>query len=219
MFQKILVFTAPFVVAVAATLVMPAFSRAQHGGGSHGGTGGAHFGGAHLGGSHSGGFSHGDFHSGVHEGMHHDPVHGGLRYYGYYRPYYGRYRYSPYYYGSYYPDNYYDAYPPFLSLSELYESGYADPDYPDHADIRARITVRAPADAKVWFNNTPTTTTGDVRRFESPPLAAGNYTYDVEARWNQNGHPVSEVRHVQVTPGSHVEIDFPVEQAAQAGKK
>ena len=35
--------------------------------------------------------------------------------------------------------------------------------------------------------------------------------YDVQARWIQNDHEVTETRHVEVTPGSRVEMDFPAQ--------
>jgi uncharacterized protein (TIGR03000 family) len=199
------------------------------GGGHGGGFGGGHFGGGGFGGGRRGGFGGGHF--------------GGYNHYGYghhrYGGYgYGGYGYYPYYdygsYGGYYP-SYYDNYP--------YDSGYSSygevaPDYgygADYAapatgdyyqdlypastaaaqpDTIAHLTVKVPADAQLWFNNAPTTTTGTVRQFESPPLAAGKHIYDVQARWTENGHEVTEMRHVQVTQGSHVEVDFP----AQPGK-
>jgi len=80
---------------------------------------------------------------------------------------------------------------------------------PAEPDTAAHVTVKAPADAQLWFNGTLTTTTGTVRQFDSPPLAAGKYTYDVRARWVDNGHEVTQTRHVEVTPGARVEVDFP----------
>ena len=44
--------------------------------------------------------------------------------------------------------------------------------------------------------------TGAVRQFDSPPLAPGNYNYQIRARWNQSGHEVIQTRQVEVEPGS-----------------
>ena len=162
---------------------------------------------------------------------------GGHYGYGHYRGYYGGYGYYPYYgyYGGYpYYDNY--SYPSYDSGSydtygDAADSYYGDvaPDYgyssPAPAagyqalypsttaavqpDATAHISVKVPADALVTFNGTRTTSTGPVRQFESPPLAAGKYAYDVEARWNEGGKEVTQTRHLTVAPGAHLEVEFP----------
>src|SRR5207245_1964580 len=84
-------------------------------------------------------------------------------------------------------------------------------------DTPAHITVKAPADAQVRFNGTLTAATGTVREFESPPLAAGKYNYDIQARWIENGQEVTQTRQVEVTPGARVEVDFPAPPRTVAG--
>jgi len=81
---------------------------------------------------------------------------------------------------------------------------------PAPAGTPAQVTVRVPADAQVWFDGVQMSTPGEVRTYKSPPLAPGNYNYDVRARWNANGSEVSQTKRVKVTPGAHVEVDFPV---------
>ena len=211
-----------------------------HGGGGHGGGGGGHFGGAgahfsgsgnHFSGAHYGGYRGGMYHGGGY--------YGGSRY-GYGR--YGGYGYYPYYggYSGYYP--YYGSYP-YVSSSPTYDSGYANiygdvapelgygdlsaapaDDYetsPSTAtlqpDTAVHITVKAPADAQLWFEGAPTAATGTVREFTSPPLAAGRYSYDIQARWHEGDKEVIQSRHVAVTPGAHVEVDFPA--PPQTGQK
>jgi uncharacterized protein (TIGR03000 family) len=49
-----------------------------------------------------------------------------------------------------------------------------------------------------------------VRQFYSPPLAPGRYSYEVRARWTENGREVNQTQQVQVTPGARVEVDFPM---------
>ena len=71
---------------------------------------------------------------------------------------------------------------------------------------------------QLWFNGTLTAATGTVREFNSPPLSAGKHIYDVQARWIENGQDMTEAQKVEVTPGSHVEVDFPA-QPKTAEKK
>jgi uncharacterized protein (TIGR03000 family) len=71
--------------------------------------------------------------------------------------------------------------------------------------------VTVPADAEVWLDNTRTTATGPVREFQSPPLTpGGRYTYAIRARWNENGREVTQLRQVEVTARSHINVRFPV---------
>jgi uncharacterized protein (TIGR03000 family) len=233
MFHKAFSIAGPLLLAGAAVLMVPGLSQAQHGGGGHGG--GGHFGGGgggHFGGgvSHfSGGAGHfggggGHYYGGYHGGMYRGGAYYHSSHYGYF-PYYGLYGgYNPYYYGA---------------LDSTYDSGYSDPygqaapDYgyaanptapadgayqalypPSTATAEpgtpAHLTVIAPADAQLWFNGTPSTVTGTVREFESPPLGAGKYTYDVQARWIENGHDVTQTQRVEVASGAQVIVSFPV---------
>jgi uncharacterized protein (TIGR03000 family) len=224
MFRKAFSFGGLLLLAGAAVLVTPGSGQAQHRGG------GGHFGGFHGGFQHGfhGGFHHGfrgfhhGFHHRFHDGFHHR-FHGGRwwfpRNYGYYGawPYYGYY---PYYgYSNYYPytsssdwsspaydSGYYGSYEDGTSSSQDSDlSGTAQP------ATRAKITVSVPADAEIWFNGTRMTSTGSVREYQSPPLTPGSqYTYKVRARWNENGHEVTQTQQVKVTAGAHVSVKFPV---------
>ena len=206
----------------------------HHGGFSHGGF---HHGGFNQGGFNHGGFNHGAFHHGAfhHGAFHHGAFHHGFHDFhhgGWWYPrYYGYYGAWPYYYGS-YPDYGDYGYYPYSydtysdgSSSPAYDSGYYDSYgnvtsfYPDSGlsgtaqpDTRARITVSVPADAEIWFNDTKTTSTDAVREYQSPPLAPGTrYAYEVRARWNENGHEVTQTQQVEVTAGTRVSVHFPVQ--------
>jgi len=73
----------------------------------------------------------------------------------------------------------------------------------------ASINVRVPADATIRFNGSETSQKGAFRQFVSPPLAAGReYTYDVQARWNEGGKDVTRNRRVTVRPGETVDVSF-----------
>ncbi|HEV3120046.1 MAG TPA: TIGR03000 domain-containing protein, partial [Gemmataceae bacterium] len=199
-------------------------------GGGHFGGGGGHVSGGHFGGSRGGWY-------GGHD-------------YGHYRHNFGGYGYYPYYdyglYGGYsYPYNYDNySYP-------TYDSGYSGQVAPDFGygadyaappaagyqqqlypfspataqpDATAQVTVNVPADARVWFEGMPTTSTGPVRHFQSPSLTSGSrYNYDVRASWNENGHEVTQTQQVEVTAGARVNVSFPVAPktaaAAPAAKK
>ncbi len=73
----------------------------------------------------------------------------------------------------------------------------------------AKLTVRVPADADVFFDGSPTTQTGTQRVFVTPALEAGsNYTYSIRARWTENGQPVQQTRTIPVKAGANLVVDF-----------
>ena len=75
----------------------------------------------------------------------------------------------------------------------------------------AHLTLRVPADAAVYVNDLPTTSTGAVRTYTSPPLLPGlTYTYTVRARWLENGRFVTQTRDVVISAGAQITTSFPV---------
>jgi uncharacterized protein (TIGR03000 family) len=95
--------------------------------------------------------------------------------------------------------------------------GYYTPSTSDYSygafapqNDRANIRVILPrADAKVWFSDSPTEQTGEMRQFVSPKLEPNkNYAYDVKVQWEENGKLVNHKRHVKVSPNSSVSVDF-----------
>jgi uncharacterized protein (TIGR03000 family) len=79
------------------------------------------------------------------------------------------------------------------------------------ADTRAHITAHVPAEARVWFDGMATTSTGQTRKFQSPPLSPGDqYSYEIKASWNENGRVVTQTRTVEVISGAHVDVKFAV---------
>jgi uncharacterized protein (TIGR03000 family) len=209
-----------------------------HSGGGHGGGGGFRSGGSGQGGFNHGSFNHGNInHGGNHFAY---PHHGYRGYHGYHYPrYYGYYGAWPYYSG-YYPyysgsyiygggDSAYADDTPLLGDSVTYDSGYQglspaeDRAYaqsatannataPTRSDTTVHVTVSVSAAAEIWFEGTKMTSTGSVREYQSPPLTpAQRYTYEIRARWNENGHEVTQTQQVAVTAGSHVTVIFPVQ--------
>jgi uncharacterized protein (TIGR03000 family) len=207
MFRKII----PLLLTGAAALAMPSFAQAQHGG--HGG-GGGHVGGAHMGGGHVGG-SFGGFHPNGFRGFHNDfrgfhngfggfyPYHGGYGGYGYYSPYYSGAYSSPSYDVT--PDYAYTP-PPTGNYQSMY------PPSPT-----AQVTVNVPPDAKVWFDDTLTKSTGAVRQYTTPPLSlGGQYSYDIRAQWTEDGREVTQSQKVQFNRGGQVVVNFPMPPATSS---
>jgi len=150
---------------------------------------------------------------------------------GYGNGYYGSSYYSPSYYNSGYAyspsySNY--TYVPDYSYTPSY--GYAQsPDYsiqanpstpsattqqslyynPQPSDNAARIRVLVPDGAQVWVGGELTSQTGSERVFASPSIQPGRtYTYEVKARWMQEGEPVEQVKQVRVQANEMTTVDF-----------
>src|SRR5262249_48702732 len=76
-------------------------------------------------------------------------------------------------------------------------------------DRPATIIVRAPADATLTIGGQPTDQRGVQRRFETPALAPGRtYSYEIEARWTQNGREMVVLSKVEFTPGQTATVDL-----------
>jgi uncharacterized protein (TIGR03000 family) len=104
------------------------------------------------------------------------------------------------------PGYYSGAPTPDLRPSADYSYGAYAPPAPGRT---ARVRLIVPSDARVWFGDAATRQTGLVRDFESPELAPGrDYSYDVEARWVEDGRVVTRTRRVDVRANSSVTVDF-----------
>jgi uncharacterized protein (TIGR03000 family) len=77
------------------------------------------------------------------------------------------------------------------------------------SDTSALLTVRVPANAEVWVEGVKTSSTGPLRRFQSPPLQPGQrYVYTVRAQWQENGQPVTDTHKVDVAAGANISVNF-----------
>jgi uncharacterized protein (TIGR03000 family) len=224
---------APAVAAAALLFAGGAEAAPKGGGGGHAAVGhagavhagavhvgGVHAGAVHVGAVHGGNFHNGNFHNGnfnrggfgfgVGIGLGYPYGLGNGGYGGYYAPYGG------YYGGDYYPQDYSGpaasyyvspAAPPNPSVYNV-----ADPNARGGAaaqDPIAHIMVKVPADAEVWFGSGKTQQTGAQREFVSPPLGAGkDYSYEIKARWTQDGKEVVQTRQIDVTAGAWKVVDF-----------
>jgi uncharacterized protein (TIGR03000 family) len=73
----------------------------------------------------------------------------------------------------------------------------------------AFINLIVPSNAEVWFEGQKMELAGKYRQFESPPLSPGrDYAYGIQARWNQNGEPVTESRRLIVRAGDRLMVRF-----------
>jgi uncharacterized protein (TIGR03000 family) len=71
------------------------------------------------------------------------------------------------------------------------------------------ITVQVPdPNATVTIDGAKTTSTGTLRQFQSPPLSAGDYSYEITATWMINGKPMTKTQKVHVAPGSQSTVHF-----------
>jgi len=74
----------------------------------------------------------------------------------------------------------------------------------------AYLEVQVPNGAQIWLEGSKTKQTGTTRLFVSPPLNAGEeYTYEVRARWTQDGREVEQTQRVAVHAGDRLHLTFP----------
>jgi len=174
---------------------------ASHGGGGHGNRGG--FGGGYGG---YGGYGRGGYggYGGYGRGY------GGYGYGGYggFYPWFGLGYYPWYGYGSSY-------YPGYTSYNYYYPDTYTGDSYsyyppaPAGPTNAALVDVSVPANAEVLIGSKPTSATGSFREFLTPSLTPGKeYSYDITARWMQNGQMVQVTKHVAIHAGDRVNVDF-----------
>ncbi len=96
-----------------------------------------------------------------------------------------------------------------VALLVLLALGWAVPAVSQDKDKKPAVLIlRVPADAKLEVDGLPTKATGEVRKFESPPLAAGTYTYTIKIILNSGGADSTRMRQVKVEAGKEVEVDL-----------
>jgi len=223
--RRKLLFLALPALALTCLLAVPESSYAQRfgtgrGGGWGGGWGGGRGYGIGVGNGYSGsgwGYGSGYYGSGYGSGYYGNrgwgygsPGYYGSSYYGsgYSMPYYGSSYYTPSYTYTqpYYSDGVqgYAGTPTTSSYQAFYppSNQTLDPN-------RAMIRVHVSPDAQVMFNGTPTNQSGPQRVFMTPQLNPGEgYSYEISARWNENGQEQSQTRTVRFQAGKTVEVNF-----------
>jgi uncharacterized protein (TIGR03000 family) len=206
------IFSLAVPAVAAAALLFAAGPSWAAGHGAHGG----HWGG----GFHGAAGYHGGYHGavGYHRGYY--PGHYGSYYHRYYPRFYGYglglypwygygvYPYSSYEYG--YSPTVSSAYD-VVTVPENVEPALAPPleGTAVAPASTAQLNVSVPADAEVWVQGMKTSRTGTFRQFVSPPLEPGsNYTYEIRARWMQDGQVVDRTQTISVQAGASVNVDF-----------
>jgi len=85
---------------------------------------------------------------------------------------------------------------------------------------QAHVLVRVPSpDAQVWFDDHRTQQGGMQRMFDSPPLQSGTYSYNIRAKWRQDGKDMEQTRTVRVQPGQRVTVDFARSNTGRQGEQ
>jgi uncharacterized protein (TIGR03000 family) len=73
----------------------------------------------------------------------------------------------------------------------------------------ARITVKLPADARLWVDQVECPLTSAERAFNTPALQPGqSYFYTLKVQVQRNGTPVTDSQRVVMRAGQHVTVDF-----------
>ena len=73
----------------------------------------------------------------------------------------------------------------------------------------AYLKVYLPASAHLLVDGTSTRQSGELRRFESPPLTGGKrYVYSLKVVWKENGKDVVREREAHVQAGQETTVDF-----------
>lgn len=117
---------------------------------------------------------------------------------------------NPYDFASIYDAPYGSGYGDYASGYGDYLSNYSGADgYV--ADTATHVTIQVPPDARLWVNGVLTSPTGPIRYLDSPALTPGvAYQYLVQARWNENGHEVTQTQQVAVAAGTSLRVTFPI---------
>jgi uncharacterized protein (TIGR03000 family) len=107
--------------------------------------------------------------------------------------------------------------PPVPAPVVVYVPVYAPAPGPTPGPAPATLVVRLPADARLTVDGEPTRATGAVRRFASPPLAAGQrYHYELRAEVVRAGRTRSVRQRVVVQPGRESEVQLDLEGVSTA---
>lgn len=81
--------------------------------------------------------------------------------------------------------------------------------YRAETNQRAMMVLSVPADAKVFFQDQPTSSTGTRRQYRSPVLESGKtFMYTIRVEVERDGQLVANTQQPRVQAGSRVEIAF-----------
>jgi len=88
----------------------------------------------------------------------------------------------------------------------------------DQAPVQTRLTLRVPADAKVYLSGKSTQSSGEVRRFSSSRIAKGEHwaDYDVRVTVERGGRTITKEKRISLAGGDESEIAFDFDQTELA---
>jgi uncharacterized protein (TIGR03000 family) len=71
------------------------------------------------------------------------------------------------------------------------------------------VVVKLPADAKLFAQNKPTQSTGQLRRFVTPPLGQDAvFAYELKAELVRDGRTLTKTLHIRVQAGQQTTVEF-----------
>lgn len=106
------------------------------------------------------------------------------------------------------PNSFYDT-TPRLPEDSVPQMPPVDSQAAPAEDGSVHVSIRVPTDAEIFVDGAATHMTGTLRRFVSPTLEAGKqYTYELTARWMENGREVVQTRRVNVAANENLSVDF-----------
>lgn len=97
--------------------------------------------------------------------------------------------------------------PGYSTRSYSYYYSPADPAVTVATPASIRMILPNPT-AKVWFDGTLMTQTGNERLFATPALAAGTHSYTIRAVWMDGNREMAHERTIHVMPGRTTVVDF-----------
>jgi uncharacterized protein (TIGR03000 family) len=101
-----------------------------------------------------------------------------------------------------------------VRTGQVVRLAFADMDTPrsrlaETAGAPARLTVRLPADAQLKIQGELCPLTGNMREFDTPPLAPGRpYSYRLEADIVRNGQTITQTRRIEFRSGDRIAVSF-----------
>jgi uncharacterized protein (TIGR03000 family) len=89
------------------------------------------------------------------------------------------------------------------------DDDYAYGSAEESASHTARIQVRVPANAEVWFDGNKTSQTGNLRPFLTTELKPGmDYAYEIRVRWTEKGQSREQTRKVTFRSGDRLTLNM-----------
>ena len=103
------------------------------------------------------------------------------------------------------------------STSNLIQAGHVAAAVPQ--GTRATVVVKLPADAKLYAEGKLLALTSAERKFVTPPLPEGEFTYRFKVEYDRDGETYSVTKKVPVKAGGTVTVEFTEQTSSKAALK